>query len=184
MIEIKFTPAQNQWLEVTWTDVEQLPDVVTQPKPALFDADGKEVQAATPETTTPGGEKRTEVKHTSYHPTQLDLLKADIASFGMDLAPQHETMLAEWVASYVAPPPPPPVVPQVLTMRQARLVLNQVGLLDDVEAAVKAADRSVQIEWEFAGEVQRNWPTLVALASALNLDDASLDALFMAGAQL
>ena len=128
-------------------------------------------------------DKGKEVKHTSYHPTQLGMLKADAAAMGPPLD-DHAAMLAEWAASYVAPPPPPPVVPQVLTMRQARLVLHQVGLLDDVEAAVKAADRSVQIEWEFAGEVQRNWPTLVALASALKLDDAALDALFMAGAQL
>lgn len=75
-------------------------------------------------------------------------------------------------------------IPQVLTMRQARLVLHQTGLLDEVEAAVASADRSVQIEWEFAGEVNRTWPTLVTLASALNLNDAALDALFVAGSKL
>lgn len=125
-----------------------------------------------------------ELAFVSYHPTQLDLLRADASKHGVELTPEDETMLAAWVAAYVPPAPEPVPVPQVLTMRQARLVLHQVGLLDDVEAAVKAADRSVQIEWEFAGEVHRNWPTLVALAGALKLDDAALDALFMTGATL
>jgi hypothetical protein len=148
MTSIKFTPAQNQWLEVTWTD------------------DGQEV------------------KHTSYHPTQLDMLKADIASFGMDLAPQHEAMLNEWAASYVAPPPPPPVVPQVLTMRQAKLVLLRHGMLDEVNNAVSRADEETRIEWEYATEVRRDWPTLAVMAAALNLDDKLLDALFIQGATL
>lgn len=76
------------------------------------------------------------------------------------------------------------IIPRVLTMRQARLVLNQVGLLGDVEAAVQAADRSVQIEWEYATEVRRDWPTLLTLAQALNLDDAALNKLFEQGSKL
>ena len=124
-----------------------------------------------------------ELAFVSYHPTQLHLIVADAAKHGVYLA-EHESMLEKWVEAYVPPAPEPTPAPQVLTMRQARLVLHQVGLLDDVEAAVKAADRSVQIEWEFAQEVHRNWPTLVALAGALKLDDAALDALFMTGATL
>jgi hypothetical protein len=71
MIELKFTPAQDQWLEVTWAD------------------------------------KGKEVKHTSYHPTQLDLLQADAAAMGTPLD-DHAEMLAEWVADYVPPAPTPP----------------------------------------------------------------------------
>lgn len=129
-------------------------------------------------------DKGKELAFISYHPTQLDLIRADMLKHGVEFTPEDEAMLIEWEASYVPPAPEPTPVPQVLTMRQARLVLHQVGLLDDVEAAVKAADRSVQIEWEYAQEVHRNWPTLTALAAALHLDDAALDALFMSGAQL
>ena len=103
MTEIKFTPAQDQWLEVTWAEVTQLPDVVTPAKPALFDAEGNEVQAAQPETTTPGGTERKELKHTSYHPTQLDLLRADAEMMSTPLD-DHMNMLNAWVASYVPPP--------------------------------------------------------------------------------
>ena len=182
-MNVTFNKVQSDWLEASFYEMVQLPDVEVPAKPALFDADGNEVQAAEPARTEPGALQRVEVAFVSYHPTQLDLLRADAATHGADLA-LHESLLEKWVEAYVPPAPEPTPVPQVLTMRQARLVLHQVGLLDDVEAAVKAADRSVQIEWEYAQEVHRNWPTLVALAGALKLDDAALDALFMSGAQL
>lgn len=106
MIEIKFTTAQDQWLEVTWIEVTQLPDTINPAKPALFDAEGNEVQAAQPETTTPGGTERKELKHTSYHPTQLDLLQADALAMGTPLD-EYTDMLNAWVAAYVPPPPAP-----------------------------------------------------------------------------
>jgi len=81
-------------------------------------------------------------------------------------------------------PPPGPVIPQSVTMRQARLALHAAGLLDDVEAAVQAADKATQIEWEYAQTVERNWPTLALLAGALGLTDETLDSLFSAAAQL
>lgn len=80
--------------------------------------------------------------------------------------------------------PQPTPVPQTLTIRQAKLILLQTGLLDDVDAAVAQADRATQIEWEYATEVHRTWPTLVAMASALGMTDAQLDDLFIAGAAL
>lgn len=85
-----------------------------------------------------------------------------------------------------APPVPdtPAAVPQTLTIRQAKLVLHHAGLLDDVDAAVAAADRATQIEWEYAQEVSRTWPTLVMMATALGMTDAQLDDLFVQGAAL
>lgn len=111
MIEIKLTPAQNQWLEVSWTEVTQLPDTITPARPALFDAEGNEVQAAMPETTSPGGERRTELKCTSYHPTQLDLIHADCAKHGVTIEGDDAEVIAQWVADYV-PEPPPVLTPE------------------------------------------------------------------------
>lgn len=71
-----------------------------------------------------------------------------------------------------------------LTARQARLILLQAGLLDDVEAAVAAAGRDVQLEWEYATEIKRTWPTLVNMAAALGMTDDQLDDLFVQGAAL
>lgn len=65
-----------------------------------------------------------------------------------------------------------------VTMRQARLALLTANRLDDVEAAVAQAERSVQIEWEYATVVERVSPLVTALGAALGLDDAAIDALF------
>ncbi len=88
-----------------------------------------------------------------------------------------------YVFTYV-PPITAITVPQVITMRQAKLVLLSADLLDTVNAVVATTDQATQIEWEYAAEVNRTWPTLVALQSALGLSDAELDNLFIAGAAL
>lgn len=84
--------------------------------------------------------------------------------------------------------PPAPTVPQTVTMRQARLALLGAGLLSTVEAAIDAqaepTKSQIKIEFEYATEVARQWPTLLALAPALGLDDADLDNLFITASQL
>lgn len=87
-------------------------------------------------------------------------------------------------SDFPTPAPEQAPVPQTLTIRQAKLILLQNNLLDDVDAAVAQADRATQIEWEYATEVHRTWPTLVAMASALGMTDAQLDQLFVEGAKL
>lgn len=76
------------------------------------------------------------------------------------------------------------VVPRAVTMRQARLALLAAGKLDAVDAAVATQDRAVRITWEYAQEVERANPLLAALAPALGLDDAALDALFVGAVTL
>lgn len=102
MTEIKFTPAQNQWLEVTWTDVD--------------------------------GEKRTELKHVSYHPTQLDLLQADATEMGTPLT-AHADMLTEWVDSYVPEPVKPIEPPKEPTLKE--LQDKMLVLMAQIEAKMK-----------------------------------------------
>lgn len=89
--------------------------------------------------------------------------------------------------NYAALPPPPPQpnpVPSSVTMRQARLALLAVGLLDDVEAAVAAAGRAAQIEWEYATDVQRTHPLIAAVQAAQGMSNADVDQLFIAAAEL
>ena len=71
-----------------------------------------------------------------------------------------------------------------VTMRQARLALLAVDLLDDVEAAVAAAGRAAQIEWEYATDVQRNHPLIAAVQAAKGLTDADVDQLFISAAEM
>ena len=87
------------------------------------------------------------------------------------------------------PPPPPVVIPQSVTMRQARLALLRAGLLDDVDAAIAAIPDPVQrkaaeIEWEYAQTVDRNSPFTQQMAAGLNLTAEQLDALFTQAAGL
>lgn len=103
---------------------------------------------------------------------------------------------SNWIASDVAQvgwtfdgqafaaPEPVVVVPEVVSMRQARLALLAAGLLDDVEAAIAAAPQGARIEWEYATEVRRDYGLVLTLAPALGLTDRQLDDLFVAAASL
>lgn len=74
-------------------------------------------------------------------------------------------------------------VPQVVTIRQARLALLQAGLLDDIDAAIAAStDRALQIDWEFATQFKRDWPALIAMQPILGLTDKQVDDLFVLAA--
>jgi hypothetical protein len=75
-------------------------------------------------------------------------------------------------------------VPLEVSRRQARQALLLAGLLDNVAPAIAAIPdamqrRMLQIEWEDSQVFQRHRPSLVALATALGLDDAALDQLFV-----
>jgi hypothetical protein len=82
----------------------------------------------------------------------------------------------------VDPLPVAPVVPASVSPAQARLALLAAGLLDDVETAVAAGPRAMQIAWQNASVIERDSPTVAALAGALGLNDAQLDALFTTAA--
>ena len=84
---------------------------------------------------------------------------------------------------------PPAPVPQAVTMRQARLALLSLGLLDDVEAVLQAIADPVQrqaalVTWEYSSHVERCNPLIEALQPALGLSAATLDDLFRQAAAL
>ncbi len=81
------------------------------------------------------------------------------------------------------------VVPQAVTMRQARLALLAAGKLDAITAAIasiqNAATRAAaQVTWEYSTEVQRHNGLVAQLGPALGLTDADIDALFVAARAL
>ena len=57
-------------------------------------------------------------------------------------------------------------------------------MLAAVTSWVVAADEATRIEWEFALEVRRDWPPILACGAALGLSEAQLDALFAQAAEL
>lgn len=83
----------------------------------------------------------------------------------------------------------PVTVPKLVTMRQAKLALLQVGMLDAVDAAIAsisddAERKKAQIEWEYAQEVERGWPTLETLTAAMGMTEAQVDDLFVLAGSL
>lgn len=91
-------------------------------------------------------------------------------------------------AALAAYDPVRPSVPDVVTMRQARLALLQHGLLSQVNTSIAnmpgAAGDTARIEWEFSSTVERNRPLVQSLVGALGLTDAQLDDLFTLAATL
>lgn len=86
------------------------------------------------------------------------------------------------------PPPVAPAVPQIVTMRQARLALLRGGLLSQVDAAIAVMPspqkEEAQIEWEYSQEVHRNRTLVQMLAPALGLNNSQLNDLFLLAATL
>jgi hypothetical protein len=84
--------------------------------------------------------------------------------------------LPEYVPAVVA-------VPEVVTMRQARLALLGAGLLAQVNTAVAnmpgAEGDAARIEWEYAQEVRQDSPLVAALSATFGWTSAQLDDLFV-----
>lgn len=79
---------------------------------------------------------------------------------------------------------PPLDVPASVTRFQARAALIEAGLLGQIEAAVAAADTLTREAWASATAFERSSPTIAALAAALGMTGADLDALFRRAAQI
>lgn len=71
-----------------------------------------------------------------------------------------------------------------ISPRQIRMALTQLGLRSQVEAAVAAGDQDLKDWYEFSAYFERNHPQVIAMATALNVDDQELDTLWALGATL
>ena len=94
--------------------------------------------------------------------------------------------LPSWATTITDPPPAPTPVPQTVSPYQARIALLNAGLLDAVNALVAnpSTPRQAVIAWEYATVIERYSPFISSLAPALSLNDAQVDALFIAAAQV
>lgn len=75
-------------------------------------------------------------------------------------------------------------IPQVISMRQARLALLGAGVLPTVDAAVAQLGGAAQIEWEYATEVRRDNQLVAHLGAVLGLGEVQIDDLFKQAAAL
>jgi hypothetical protein len=77
-----------------------------------------------------------------------------------------------------------PQIPQTVTRRQARQALLLAGLLDQVAPAIAAIPDAMErgmaeIEWADSLEFVRTRPLVISIGTAIGLDSAGLDALFI-----
>ena len=74
-------------------------------------------------------------------------------------------------------------LPQAITIRQAKLQLLALGMLDAVEEYCKT-DRAIQIEWEYASKFDRNSTILNTAATAMGMTKEQLDTFFVDASKL
>jgi hypothetical protein len=92
------------------------------------------------------------------------------------------------IARLTALVPVPVTATSVVTMRQARLALLQVGKYADVSTAIASMPEpqktAATIEWEYASTVERSSAFVASMATALGLTAAEMDSLFALAASL
>lgn len=80
------------------------------------------------------------------------------------------------------------IVPQEVTMRQARLALLENGLLANVQPAINSLPEpdktKAEIEWDYSNALQRSNPFVATLGAALGLSSQDLDDLFIQASAL
>ena len=72
---------------------------------------------------------------------------------------------------------------KTITLRQARLYLLSIELLDDLENIINQ-NRAYQIEWEYANQIERESPLVKILGQTLNLGDTAIDDMFMEASKI
>lgn len=75
------------------------------------------------------------------------------------------------------------LIPKTISLRQARLYLLSIELLDDIENII-SQNRAYQIEWEYANQIERESPLVEILGQALNLDSDVIDNMFMEASKI
>lgn len=80
------------------------------------------------------------------------------------------------------------LVPQAVTMRQARLALLNANKLSDVQVVINSLPEpqktKAQIEWDYSQEVQRSNGFVAVIGPALGLTEDQIDDLFILAATL
>lgn len=89
-----------------------------------------------------------------------------------------------YIDGVFTPPVIPKIIPEIITMRQARLALLQNNLLDVIDVAVATMPQNVQISWEYATEVRRDNPLVASIKAMQQWTDAQMDDLFILASTL
>lgn len=80
--------------------------------------------------------------------------------------------------------PAAPVVPEVVTIFQAKAALYQAGLLETVQTTMEdpGTDMIARLAWQNAQEFRRSSPTVTGMATLFGWTEEQLDGLFITAA--
>ena len=78
----------------------------------------------------------------------------------------------------------PDIVPDLVSMRQARLALLQTGKLAEINSLISTQDEAVQLSWDYSSVVERNNNLIENLSSQIGLTSGELDDLFRLASSL
>lgn len=99
-----------------------------------------------------------------------------------------KAQLTEALANIPAPNVDANGVPQMVTMRQARLMLLGAGLLDKVQGIIDSLPepqkKAALIDWDYSNTVERKFGLVSQLAPAMGMTEAQIDELFIAASKL
>ena len=91
-------------VEATWLDRTIAPATYVPAVDAVLDEEGNVITEAVAAHTIPGAVTDVQLKCHSYSDGQLDMLRADVAEFGVPLSAEDEALIAEVIAARVIPP--------------------------------------------------------------------------------
>lgn len=98
-------------------------------------------------------------------------------------SPDYVWQDGEWV--YVAPEQPAPEEPPlIVSARQIRLALNQLGLRNAVEDYVLISSQDVKDSWEYSTQFEINHPMIEGAIQALNKTESDKISLFQLASTL
>jgi hypothetical protein len=119
------------------------------------------------------------------------ILRADGVSIPNDPLNSDYAAYLQWLdAGNIAAPASPALIqtPKEVTMRQARELMIDLGILDTVNAAIAGmtgiAGKKAQNFWEKSQVVQRANPLVSTMGALLGWNAAQLDAYFLSASKL
>jgi len=116
---------------------------------------------------------------------------SDNAFIPFDVGNRDYRLYLTWLDEGNEPLPPDPipiVIPQTVSMAQARLALIDAGLFSTIDAGLNALPEpqrtTALTAWEYAPTVSRNGTLVTTLAAQFGLTETHLDELFIAAAAI
>jgi len=101
--------------------------------------------------------------------SEIDLTKWEVKGYQLNADGETYTVDGVWIAEF----------PYKISQLQGKLLLAQMGLIDQIEAMINQAGRPEQIYWEYATEWERTSPILNRLAPTIGMDQDGLDQFFI-----